>query len=173
MSKGGDSLPSILNGVNDIKGQFYGKNTPDWPVTVFHIENFYAYVWKLTCGLITKNSHYLVKMTPSTKDSSQANDYNFDGTGYIDTNISVPEDSDVYIKGMTLHPKHGMFPSIVSGASATTYFCDVYIANNSIVGFARVGGDVRGGLLCGVFAFTVAVTASNVSWPCGVALSFK
>ena len=173
MYTGYSSLPDIKNGVNDIKGQFYGKYQENHPVTVFHIENFYAYAWKLTCGLIQSGGKYLVKMTPNTKDGSTATVYNTDGTGYINTNISAPDGYGTYIKGMTLHSKHGMFPSDVSDGSATTYFCDGYWTSNTGVRAARVGGHAHNDMICGAFTLAVHLPSAADAWYFGVALSYK
>ena len=165
---------TVLNGVNDIKGQFYGKYQENHPVTVFHIENLYAYVWKLVNGIIEKDKKLLVKMTPGIKDSSTATDYNTTGTGYIDTGIVYDKDS-TYIKDMSLKLKWGMFPLGTPGGSASTYYCDKMTSTevDGRVGHCRIGGQQRDALSCGIFNFIIRDAVTLVTPSYGVCLSYK
>ena len=168
----GNTLPSIKNGANNTKGQFYGKKygTGNASISIFHIENFYGFVYKLVNGLINNKGKYLLKMTPNTKDGSTATEYNFDGTGYIDVNLSCPTVTNSHIKEMTLLQGKGMLPKTTSGGSASTYYCDRYWWAN-VVSFARCGGSAD--YVGGCFLLKIDVIFSYSNWPYGVCLAYK
>ena len=163
-----------LNGLNDDKGMFYGTES-NATVTTFYMDDFYCNLWELCCGLIQKSGKYYVKMTPGTADGSTAGDYNTDGTGYLDTQVVCGQSaSAAYIQSMSLVPGKGLFPSVFTGASATTYYCNGFWTAN-VVGFARTGGDCysSNGFLDGLFALNVNTVASHSFWNHGASLSYK
>ena len=170
----GNTLPSIKNGANNTKGQFYGKKygSGNASISIFHIENLYGFVWKLTCGFINKNGKYLLKMTPNNKDGSTAEDYNTEGTGYIDVNLTYPSGTSAFIKEMTLFQGKGMLPKTTSGGSASTYYCD-YSGYANVVADLRYGGSSYNGNGGGTFSLSVSLATSGHEWNCGVCLSYK
>ena len=173
-SGGSDNNNNQLNtGTLDIKGMFYGDNS-NGAVKVFHIENWWGNIWKFTNGVIQKNGQLLYKMCEGTWDGSTVEEYNSDGTGYVNSGVTVTGTvSQCYIKKMTLVPGIGLVPSNESGGSSSTYFCDGWWSNSSVVGFARFGSTPVDGLLVGAFAFTVDYAVSASHWASGVALSYK
>ncbi len=67
--------------------------------TVFWMEDWWGEIWKFTEGIIQKNGKLLYKMCLGTSDGSTVEDYNSDGTGYIDSGVTLPETiSQLYIK---------------------------------------------------------------------------
>ena len=162
----------ITTGTNDKKGRFYGDNS-NGRVTVFWMEDWWGEIWKFTEGVIQKNGKLLYKMCLGTDDGSTVEDYNSDGTGYIDSGVTLPGTiSQLYIKKMQLVPHLGLVPTNEAGGSSSTYYCDGCWSNSSVVGFARFGGDPFDGSLCGPFAFTVNDPVSLSLWDYGVALSY-
>ena len=173
-SGGSSSNNNQLNtGVLDKKGMFFGDNN-NGAVKVFHIENWWGNIWKITNGVIQKNGKLLYKMCEGTHDGSTVENYNTDGTGYIDSGVTVSGTiSEQYIKSMKLVPGVGLVPQNDSGGSSSTYFCDGWWSNSSVVGFARFGSSPHLGLLVGAFAFAVHYAVSNSDWSFGVSLSYK
>ena len=170
-----NNYAQLTSGLNDDKGMFHGDNN-NGTVTTFFIDNFWGNVWELTVGCIQKNGKLLYKMTPNTYDGSTANDYNTDGTGYLDSGVNVGTGtiSQTYIKNMQCVPKIGLVPCEFTGASATTYYCDGFWTTN-VVGYLRSGGGSNSGdgLLYGLFAFAVDSVASSSGWLSGASLSYK
>ena len=163
----------ITTGTNDKKGPFYcgGDNER---VTVFWMEDWWGEIWKFTEGVIQKNGKLLYKMCLGTDDGSTVEDYNADGTGYIDSGVTISGTvSELYIKEMKLVPHLGLVPMATSGGSSSTYYCDGMWSNSTVVGFARFGGSPGDGLLCGAFAFAVDNPVSHSNWYYGVALSYR
>lgn len=162
----------ITTGTNDKKGRFYGDDK-NGRVTVFWMEDWWGEIWKFTEGIIQKNGKLLYKMCLGTHDGSTVEDYNSDGTGYIDSGVTLTGTiSQLYIKKMQLVPHLGLIPTAESGGSSSTGYCDGLWSNSSLIGFARFGGDPSHSLLCGAFAFTVHLAVSHSSWDFGVALSY-
>ena len=155
------------------KGMFYGDNN-NGLVKVFHIENWWGNIWKITKGIIQKNGKLLYKMCKGQHDGSTVNDYNTTGDGYIDSGVVLPGTiSQLNIKKMKLVPKLGLVPTAESGGSTSTYYCDGCWSNDTLIGFARFGSHPNDGLLVGAFAFSVGNVVSHASWSCGVSLSYS
>ncbi len=155
------------------KGMFYGDNN-NGLVKVFHIENWWGNIWKITKGVIQKNGKLLYKMCKGQHDGSTVDDYNTTGDGYIDSGVTLPGTvSQLYIKNMKLVPKLGLVPTADAGGSSSTYYCDGCWSNSSLMGFARFGGSPVDGLLVGAFAFLVDHVVSSSGWYYGVSLSYS
>lgn len=162
----------LNSGTLDKKGMFYGDNN-NGAVKVFHIENWWGNIWKFTNGVIQKQGKLLYKMCEGTLDGSTVQNYNSDGTGYIDSGVVASGTiTEQYIKKMTLVPHLGLVPNNESGGSSSTYFCDGWWSNSSVIGFARFGCLPFDGLLVGAFAFTVTVAVSYSFWSSGVSLNY-
>ena len=113
-------------------------------------------------------------MCEGTLDGSSVENYNTDGTGYIDSGVTASGTvSECYIKRMVLVPGIGLVPTADGGGSSSTYFCDGWWSNSTVIGFARFGSSPANGFLLGAFAFIVSVAVSYSSWYCGVSLSYK
>ena len=173
-SGGSNNSNNQLNtGTLDNKGMFYGDNS-NGAVKVFHIENWWGNIWKFTNGLIQKNGKLLYKMCEGQADGSTVDDYNVTGDGYIDSGVTnAGTVSQCYIKNMKLVPKLGLVPTSDAGGSSSTYYCDGFWSNSSVVGFARFGSNPSDGLLVGAFAFAVSYASSISTWHYGVSLSYS
>ena len=116
-SGGSSSDPNQVSaGTLNTKGMFYGDNN-NGAVKVFHIENYWANVWKLTNGLIAKYGKLYYKMCEGQSDGSTTDDYNTDGTGYIDSNVTPAGTSGSCIKAAKLIPGVGLAPYDISGSN--------------------------------------------------------
>ena len=148
------------------KGQFYGYNTNNQQVKVFHIEGFWGDQWNRVAGLINNGGKIYVKMTP------EGNGYRvYDTSGYIETNISTPTASQSYINKVSCS-EYGMIPIAVSG-SGSTYFCDVMWSNNSQLDYLIAGGSANNAsAVLGAFTFNVNNAPSNANWNNGCAISY-
>lgn len=173
-SGGSQQSNNQLNtGTLDKKGMFYGDDN-NGAVKVFHIENWWGNIWKITNGVIQSAGKLLYKMCKSTQDGSTASDYNTTGSGYIESGVvATGTITEQYIKKMNLVPGLGLVPTNTAGGSSSTYFCDGWWSNSSVVGFARFGSCPVIGLLTGAFAFAVNGAVSNSNWGCGVSLSYN
>jgi len=173
-SGGSSNNNNQLNtGTLDKMGMFYGDND-NGAVKVFHIENWWGNIWKITNGCIQKNGKMLYKMCEGTSDGSTVEEYNSTGDGYIDSGVTNSGTiTEQYIKSMKLVPHIGLVPQNDSGGSSATYFCDGWWSNSTVVGFARFGCYPDYGLLVGAFAFAVHIAVSHSVWGFGVSLSYK
>ena len=159
----GNASNLLTTGTLKDKGQFYGYNTENQQVKVFHIEGFWGDQWLRTAGLINNSGTIYVKMTPEGQGYRVT-----DVTGYNNTGITPP--SNGYIKGMKCS-KYGMIPT-ASGGSESTYYADYHWANNSQLDYLLSGGGAyftsgHGG----VFSFGVHFAPSYAGWHFGCALS--
>ena len=148
-----------LNG----KGQFFGYTTTTQAVKMFYCENFFGNYWKRLRGLLLINGVYYIKPVPP---------YNSEGTGYINTGMTVSGTSGGYISKMELASDIGRIPTVVSG-SETTYECDGGWFNNAIVAVALFGGNRSIGAGCGLSYWNVNSPATNVYTSLGASLSCK
>lgn len=168
-----NSNNQLNTGTLNTKGMFYGDNN-NGAVKVFHIENWWGNIWKITNGVIQNGGKLLYKMCEGTLDGSTVENYNTDGTGYIESGVVASGTiTEQYIKKMSLVPKLGLVPNNDSGGSSSTYFCDGWWSNSTVVGFARFGCNPCHGLLVGAFAFGVNIAVSHSDWGFGVSLSYK
>lgn len=95
------------------------------------------------------------------------------------TKLSVYTPSAEYKNGYireltpdTAHP-HIRIPTVMTGASATTYVCDyAYLAISSEVRAVRRGGTVTNGANAGPCCLSAYTAPSNASWHFGAALFF-
>jgi hypothetical protein len=154
------------------KGMFWGSNGTTSAVKTFHMENLWGNAWKLTNGLILTGGKLKYKMCEGTGDGSTTENYNTDGTGYINSDITPGGTSGGFISESTLIPGLGLVPKTMSG-SDSTYYCDAMWFNTSQTGFARFGGGTNGGSRCGAFYCSLDGPVSVSGWLCGVALSYK
>ena len=163
----------IKTGTMDSRGMFYGDNA-NGGVKVFYMENWWGNIWKITNGIIQKAGKMLYKMCEGTHDGSSTVNYNSDGTGYIDSGVTnTGTITQQHLRNMTLVPHLGLVPTNTAGGSTSTYYCDSWWSNSSVVGFARFGSYPLNGLSVGAFAFDVYNAVSNSDWSYGVALSYK
>jgi hypothetical protein len=141
------------------KGQFFGYNDGTHDVKVFYIEKWWGDRWDRILGLINKDGHILVKMTPP---------YNLTGDDYTDTGLTPSGTSGGYIS-KSKSSKYGRIPYVASGSSST-YQCDGLWFNNSGTRIALVGGGCDGGLLVGADFLGLYNAASVASWGLGASV---
>ena len=130
---------------------------------MFYCENFFGNYWKRLRGLLLINGVYHIKPVPP---------YNSEGTGYINTGMTVGGTSGGYISKMELASDIGRITTVVSG-SETTYECDGCWFNNAIVAVALFGGDRGYGSRCGLSFWYVSVPATHVNAGVVASLSCK
>lgn len=130
---------------------------------MFYCENFFGNYWKRLRGLLLINGVYYIKPVPP---------YNSEGTGYINTGMTVGGTFGGYISKMELASDIGRIPTAVSG-SETTYECDGCWFNNAIVAVALFGGYRCDGARCGLSCWHVRNPATDVSPGIGASLSCK
>lgn len=163
-------------GSMDTKGLFWGSSTAGTKETktgvkVFGMENWWGNQWRRYAGHINNNGMNMVKMTYGMQDGSTAKGYNTTADGYIDAG-SVPTGNSTYIKTMKFTDK-GIYPSVVTGGSQSTYYCDGFWSNNNQLDYALLGGSARNGSFCGAFALALNGTPALADWASGAALSCK
>lgn len=160
-------------GTANAKGMFYGQaSTSSFATKYFGMENWWGHRWRRCNGLMCVNRRYYVKLTHSTIDGSTVTGYNRTASGYIDTGIDCPSASERYIKTVAGDNRLITAPTVVSGASSTTYYCD---ACWSASGTTQLlcGGTVSYGVASGLFAWTVSNAPSYASWYYGASVSYK
>ena len=168
----GDENLLLKTGTMNNKGLFWGENAGTAGVKVFGMENYYGNQWRRTVGLIFANGIVKVKLSPSTKDGSEATNYNTDGTGYIEIPNSTPSGTNGgYIKDM-LYTALGMFPTSITGSSST-YYCDSGWFDNATIAFALFGGALNRGARCGASSVSLDSDAGSTGWNIGASLSYK
>jgi hypothetical protein len=141
------------------KGQFFGYNDGTHDVKVFYVEKWWGDGWDRILGLINKDGHILVKMTPP---------YNLTGDDYTDTGLTPSGTSGGYIS-KSKSSKYGRIPYVASGSSST-YQCDGLWFNNSGTRIAIVGGYCSSGLLAGADCLSLYNEAGDASWGIGASV---
>lgn len=141
------------------KGQFFGYNDGTHDVKVFYIEKWWGDRWDRINGLINRNGHILVKMTPP---------YNLTGDGFIDTGLTPSGTSGGYIS-KSKSCRYGRIPYVASGSS-TTYQCDGLWFNNAAVCVALVGGSCSHGLRVGADCLNLNNGAGSAGWNVGASV---
>ena len=111
-------------------------------------------------------------MTYGQFDGSTTDGYNTTGSGYISIGGATPSGtSSGYISKMLI-TDNGLIPTIASG-SATTYYCDGFWFDNSLVGCAVVGGDTEFFTRIGALSSSLNYAYSVAIWCFGAAISCK
>ena len=150
---------------------FYGTNGTGKGVKVFGMENWWGNQWRRIAGWINDKSNQKIKMTYGQSDGSTVDGYNTDGSGYISVGCTPSGTSGGYISKMTI-TENGLIPTEAKG-SATTYYTDGLIFDNSQVYYAFVGCATHHRLLAGALSSAlnciVSVTERNI----GAAISCK
>lgn len=160
-------------GTANQKGMFYGQeSTSAYATKYFGSENWWGHRWRRCNGLMCISRRYYVKLTHSTVDGSTVTGYNRTASGYIDTGIDCPSASESYIKTVAGDNKLITAPTVVSGASSTTYFCDAAWSNTGTTQLL-CGGAVNAGVASGLFAWVVNSAPSSSNWSYGASVSYK
>lgn len=155
----------LATGTLKASGQFFGYNDSTHQVKVFHIEKFWGDQWDRIAGLINNKGPIYVKMTPEG-DGYRVTDV----TGYTNTGLTAPSDSGAYISAVNMS-ENGAIPSNASGSS-TTYYPDIYSANNGKLAYLIVGVCANYAVAFGGgFSFAVFVAPSDFTWAVGCGLT--
>lgn len=170
-------------GTANKKGMFFGHYTTSaYATKFFGMENWWGHRWRRCVGLITKDYKVFVKMTKTIVDGSTVQNYNSDGSGYIDTGITIPSGmSSSYFVDVAASKYGFAIPTALTkykgdtgtaGGSSTTYYCDgAWSAAGTMACFS--GGGVHDGVASGLFAFYVSYAPSYAHWAIGASLSYK
>ena len=162
----------VTGSLND-KGLFWGDITnQNKGVKVFGMENWWGCVHHRTAGCVgLSDGTYAIKQTWSTVDGTTSTGYNSNGTGYINAGTR-PGNSGQYIKQCT-YGNDCYLPSVTTGASSTTYYCDYWYTNNTALTYLLVGGTSNNGVNAGFSCFRLTNTFAIAAWDFGVCLSLK
>lgn len=165
-----DNSAAIGQGTMNDKGMFYGRSDQTSGVKVFGMENPWGNLWRGIRGLVNANGTVKAKLTHGRQDGSTADDYNFDGTGYL-AQGSISGTNGGYISHMNINSKC-VTPCTISG-SDSTYYTDGGWFNNSQNNYAIVGCSWGAALLCGCFCVYLGNLSSDTNASIGAALSCK
>lgn len=135
----GNNPQSIISGNNDIKGQFYGKNTFDSSVTVFFIDDFWGNNNILINGFITgDDGHLYIRMTGPYPYITNGDPMWRQDNKELYTDIGLFGENETrnyhgYIEKMKLIPQVGLIPLHTSNVydntltgSISTGYCSCY-----------------------------------------------
>lgn len=135
-ARGASSASGLLQtGTLKTMGQFYGYDTNNQQVKVFHCEAPWGEQRLRIAGLITNSRKVYAKMTREGEGYKVT-----DVTGYDDTGITIPSFDASYIKSVVCSD-YGMIP-IASGGSSSTYFCCPAWSASSMI-YPSVGGGAN------------------------------
>lgn len=150
--------------LND-KGQFFGYNTNNQQVKVFHTEAMWGDQWERICHMICDKG--VVKVQPY-------GDGNFTGAGFETVldykDLGITASASGYMRD-TVMTKAGRFAKTFNGSSST-YTCDYGSINPTIVSVPLVGGCCNYGLGCGAYVDLYS-PAGNAYWSIAPGLSCK
>lgn len=158
-------------GTMDDKGQFFGYNTGNQQIKVFHTEAMWGDQWERLIGLVCANGK--LKVSPYGP-------YNWTGEGYVQIIDYVSEgiaEAGGQIKqgwpSKTICSQYGRFTANRSGGSASTYLCDYFYINPDIVAVALGGGNAHHGAYAGPGSVGLNSTRAAASWNIAPGLSCK
>lgn len=146
------------------KGQFYGYNTNNQQVKVFHVEAPWGDQRLRLAGLITENYKVYAKMTREGL-GYRVTDHN----GYEDTGVTIPSLSASYILSVKCS-EHGMIPTAGGGSSSTYFCCPAWSATGLMYLFVS-GSASSAPAYGGVSTFDVSGAPSVAVWNYGCGLS--
>ena len=159
---------AIAPGTMNDKGLFWGSNDKTSGVKIFGMENWWGNLWRRLAGWMLVDQVQKLKLTRGTKDGTTVTDYNVDGSGYLNTGLTMG--SNGYISAMATKV-YGRLPSAVSGGDST-YECD-YFWRNTGTRYAIVGGHWGHDLTAGPFCLNLRSGATDSNTSLGAALSCK
>ncbi len=169
----GGEASLLATGTTLDKGMMYGSTSTTAAVKAFYRENPWGSQWRRMVGVLLVDGVWKVKMTKSTVDGSEANDYNFTGTGYITLDVPAPSGtSGAYIKDITQAGQYGSFPTVMTGGTESTYECDACWFSNSGTRVPLRGGSAVNGRLCGPAYLSADNVATDARWSFSAALSY-
>ena len=170
-------------------GLFWGSSGSKYAVKTFGMENWWGNQYRRYAGHISKSSSitsdydHFIKNTFGTEDGSTTIGYNTSGSGYIDTQVTIPASNNYITKSKFVNTithsgvtyKIGTFLASVtaSSGSGSTFYSDYFYQNRSGTCYAARGGGSGGGGQCGAFYVSANAAFSYANWALGAALSFK
>lgn len=155
----GQNYGILQTGTLNTAGQFYGYEDETHQVKVFHMEKWWGGRWDRIVGLIQSGGKALVKMSPP---------YNLTGADYFNTGLAFPTTNNFVTNAYMT--EHGRIPKSVGGSSST-WLCDYFYINTSVVAVAVVGGSCNSGAACGAASLNVSIAADSAYWYIGASLS--
>ena len=170
-------------------GLFWGTSGGANAVKTFGMENWWGNQYRRYAGHISKSSSitsdydHFIKNTFGTDDGSSTVGYNSSGTGYIDTQVTIPASNNYITKSKFVdsveasgvYYRIGTFLASVtaSAGSGSTFYSDSFYQNRTSTYYLYRGGSSGNGVRCGAFYVFANDAFSAPGWLRGAALSFK
>lgn len=155
----------LPGGSMDNKGQFYGYNTGNQQIKVFHTEAMWGDQWERICQMVCDKG--VVKVQPY-------GDANLAGTDFMEimdyAELGYTATASGYMRD-TVMTKYGRFAKTFNGSSST-FTCDYGSMNPTIAAVPLVGGFCSYGLVCGAAVY-LYYTAGVANWNVAPGLSCK
>ena len=161
------AFDNYVTGTLKDKGLFYGSNGTTTAVKVFGIENWWALQWRRYSGDICKDNEILTKMCWGKSDGSTVDNYNLDGTGYVDIGASPATNYLITQRWTSL----GCFTK-TTGLNTSSLYKDYYYVDASGVRFACRGGSPNSESDAGAFYVSRYSAAGYRFWYVGACPSF-
>jgi hypothetical protein len=158
-----------LSGMFNNKGAFYGTNGNKDAVVTLFIENWWGNVWNACAGWICDHGNQKIKLTYGTEDGSSVVGFNLTGNGYISIPNSTPTGtSQSYMSSYKIIDE-GFIPLGANGGSQSTYVCDYFLFDNSILAYAVWGGAAHRSKPNGAFMIGLDNRLDDRWWTVGSA----
>jgi len=165
---------AYITGTLNDKGLFYGDTVgTTTAVKVFGMENYYSCQWHRVAGCVgLADGTVGFKMTYNTADGTTATSYNSTGEGYI-INSTDTRPGNGYAKTAYFNSNLGFYFTKTTGGSSSTYFCDYWYTNSTVLTYLRVGGNSSNGAYAGASYFNLGASFADAYWSIGACLSLK
>lgn len=158
-------------GAGNDKGLFWGDDDTTHCVKVFGIENWWGLQWRRYAGDVLVSGVQKSKLCYGQEDGSTTDNFNTDGSGYVNVGITPSGTSGGYISEMYF-TTNGMYSKVSSG-SATIFYTDGQWFNASDTRYAIRGGVSYCDSLCGALAVNRDLGVAVAHWARGASLSYK
>lgn len=158
-----NSTGVLSNGTMNDKGLFWGSNDGTSGVKVFGMENWWGNSRRIIAGWVIKSDGYqYIKPSYGQTDGTSVDDYNLDGTGYIQVGTPITKTTKGYISAMSFTP-YGLILASFNGSSSTYYSDYGQLSLGEY--YAGTGGYYTNGENCGAFLteFSLNVTTKPSS----------
>ena len=153
-------------------GQFFGYDSTNQAVKVFYIENFWGNYWKRMAGMIMAlDGEIHTKMIPPYP-SPELPGENVMPDGYTPTGVTPSGTYSMYLKDAVVLNNAGFIPFATGGSATEYYTCGLWYTIGTTIKYARAGGFLYGGALCGAGSVFLAYPLSFASSYSCAALSF-
>jgi hypothetical protein len=142
-------------GTMNTNGLFWGNSQN---VKIFGMEHWWGNCFKRIAGYISGNGTQKIKLTYGQFDGSTVNDYNINGTGYIDV-YKITKAQEGVLSKMSFNP-YGLIP-IESKGSSTTYYTDSFSITISMLSYPLFSGSCYTSSASGGAFLTVSTKDPN------------